>query len=732
MSSLAQDFSASLSTESSDPQGQNSLDPIFLGSMCQFSDPFSMLYSLSASTLPCTFTLSPEQSFSRTTPPALSNQLTFSPELLGPVPMQSFDYQNATVDSTSIELDRYISIPATSPDKCNTVDDFSAPLNTVNPWVYSSSGFDLIGILSRVINRPCPAIHIGPVDLSCAFLVVDARKFDFPIVYASESFEKLTGYNNLEIVGRNCRFLQSPDGHVSLGSRRRYTDNTVVHQIKNSMVNSKESQVSIVNYKKNGQPFINLITIIPVSFGEAITYYVGFQVDMVDQPNAIMEKMKNGTYAVNYSSLALPSYLSAGIDEGFQRLPNNPSYQNTVDLFESIMGKPRNEDSQRDWSQLLIENSDEFIYVLTLKGIILYASPSSLPLFGYNNEDLMGHSISKICHPSDIVPIMREMKESVNSSDSSLGLTFRTRCSNGQYTWMESVGKLHADSAKGRRCIVFSGRVRPQMNLSLQTVLASGEIGSDEYWSRISSDGLYLFATSSCFQAIGYTSEELMGTSMYQLIRSDRTAALTQALQQAREGAPMQLSHQIQSKRGQTLTATSYFYPTGVSETLLCRTKLGDFFVSDTIPFPIITPPNSQTDTNIFEAVEPSNNNTWQYELHQLQLANERLQQEITALTTNSPAGTKKSKRRHTRLTSLICMTCHRTESPEWRRGPLGPKTLCNSCGIKYAKKASTKRPSTGPRSFGSGGSAASSSHGSDGESGVNFYRPVKMLKPSP
>lgn len=313
------------------------------------------------------------------------------------------------------------------------------------------------------------------------------------------------------------------------------------------------------------------------------------------------------------------------------------------------MGKPRNEDSQRDWSQLLIENTDEFIYVLTPKGIILYASPSSLTLLGYNNEDLMGHSISKICHSSDIVPIMREMKESVNSPGSSLGLTFRTRCSDGQYTWMESVGKLHADSAKGRRCIVFSGRVRPRTNLSLQTVLASGMIGQDEYWSRISSDGLYLFVTASCFQTTGYASEELTGTSMYQLIRSDRTAALTQALQQVREGVPMQLSHQIQGKQGQSLTVTSYFYPTGISDTLLCRTKLGDFFISDTIPFPIVATPPSKADTNIFEAVEPSKDTTWQYELHQLQLANERLQQEIAAHTIHSLAGTQKSKRRHVR-----------------------------------------------------------------------------------
>ncbi|RDX56426.1 GATA-domain-containing protein [Lentinus brumalis] len=35
-----------------------------------------------------------------------------------------------------------------------------------------------------------------------------------------------------------------------------------------------------------------------------------------------------------------------------------------------------------------------------------------------------------------------------------------------------------------------------------------------------------------------------------------------------------------------------------------------------------------------------------------------------------------------------VCVTCGRTDSPEWRKGPLGPKTLCNACGLRWAKKA--------------------------------------------
>ncbi|KAK9701976.1 white collar 2 type of transcription factor [Basidiobolus ranarum] len=34
-----------------------------------------------------------------------------------------------------------------------------------------------------------------------------------------------------------------------------------------------------------------------------------------------------------------------------------------------------------------------------------------------------------------------------------------------------------------------------------------------------------------------------------------------------------------------------------------------------------------------------------------------------------------------------MCSECGTLESPEWRKGPLGPKTLCNACGLRWAKR---------------------------------------------
>ncbi|RYR44646.1 hypothetical protein Ahy_A08g040946 isoform B [Arachis hypogaea] len=30
------------------------------------------------------------------------------------------------------------------------------------------------------------------------------------------------------------------------------------------------------------------------------------------------------------------------------------------------------------------------------------------------------------------------------------------------------------------------------------------------------------------------------------------------------------------------------------------------------------------------------------------------------------------------------CAHCEVEETPQWRNGPMGPKTLCNACGVRY------------------------------------------------
>ncbi|TVY54064.1 GATA zinc finger domain-containing protein, partial [Lachnellula suecica] len=48
--------------------------------------------------------------------------------------------------------------------------------------------------------------------------------------------------------------------------------------------------------------------------------------------------------------------------------------------------------------------------------------------------------------------------------------------------------------------------------------------------------------------------------------------------------------------------------------------------------------------------------------------------------------GPESKKRRGRAAPPGRCHSCNRAETPEWRRGPDGARTLCNACGLHYAK----------------------------------------------
>jgi hypothetical protein len=40
------------------------------------------------------------------------------------------------------------------------------------------------------------------------------------------------------------------------------------------------------------------------------------------------------------------------------------------------------------------------------------------------------------------------------------------------------------------------------------------------------------------------------------------------------------------------------------------------------------------------------------------------------------------------------CDICNTSDTPEWRKGPNGPRTLCNACGLRYSKQVrKTEKP---------------------------------------
>lgn len=106
----------------------------------------------------------------------------------------------------------------------------------------------------RYIKSLDDALDIITTDeRSRSCVITDPNQIDNPIVYVTPEFERQTGYSRNEAVGKNCRFLQGPD-----------TDPITVGKIRNAIDRMLPIEAEILNYRKNGSPYWNTLSIRPV------------------------------------------------------------------------------------------------------------------------------------------------------------------------------------------------------------------------------------------------------------------------------------------------------------------------------------------------------------------------------------------------------------------------------------------------------------------------------------
>jgi PAS domain S-box-containing protein len=72
---------------------------------------------------------------------------------------------------------------------------------------------------------------------------------DCPVVYVNKAFHTCTGYERSEVLGRNCRFLQGPRTTVETKS-----------QLREDIASGEDTKCKILNYRKNGEHFYNLLS----------------------------------------------------------------------------------------------------------------------------------------------------------------------------------------------------------------------------------------------------------------------------------------------------------------------------------------------------------------------------------------------------------------------------------------------------------------------------------------
>ncbi|GAA4281314.1 PAS domain-containing protein [Gaetbulibacter aestuarii] len=172
-----------------------------------------------------------------------------------------------------------------------------------------------------------------------AVLITEAEPFDKSgpkIVYVNQAFTEMTGYTADEVIGKTPRILQGPK-----------SDRKALNKLGKALRNWESSEITIINYKKNGDEFWINFTVTPVANENGwYTHWIAIERDVTEQMNTINSRILINTISEIFtiedtleksSSLALQKILEfTKYSYGEIWIPNWTNKETTLIASESI------------------------------------------------------------------------------------------------------------------------------------------------------------------------------------------------------------------------------------------------------------------------------------------------------------------------------------------------------------------------------------------------------------
>ncbi|KAL9099261.1 MAG: hypothetical protein Q9163_005214 [Psora crenata] len=342
---------------------------------------------------------------------------------------------------------------------------------------------------------------------------------------------------------------------------------------------------------------------------------------------------------------------------------------------------------RRNWSQRVLEELKDFLHILTPDGRILYVSPSSKYLTGYEQDELVGKFIISFIHGDDSGVFMREFNESI-ASGNTLRFFYRFKKADGTHTIFESHGHPHLTSdaavygpnnaAGFCRGFFMMARPYPTKNASLLDSFLEHKIENERLTKRIA-------------DLRREEQEELEAQQRHYQKRQDGHGSVTPSDTQKTEsetpGSASMTSAHSNDYGGMPPPAKP-----SVSNTALTQQNLDEANASSK-PDSINDKMARYEGATHIETIEM---------LTGLRYRDGERSQGIStgdaspalirgdagiAIPVDKDSRMADKKKKLKVADEYVCTDCGTLDSPEWRKGPTGPKTLCNACGRKSIPK---------------------------------------------
>ncbi|EPS42524.1 hypothetical protein H072_3514 [Dactylellina haptotyla CBS 200.50] len=333
---------------------------------------------------------------------------------------------------------------------------------------------------------------------------------------------------------------------------------------------------------------------------------------------------------------------------------------------------------RRNWSQRIIEELQDLLCILTPSGKIRYSSPNTKTLTGYGTEELLGRMVTDFVHQDDSHIFIREFNESIASTQK-LGLYFRFRRKDGTYTIFEANGHPHFSDQRQMpsntttpACSGFflMARLYPTKNTALLDSFLEHKIENERLKRRIAELRLEEQEDQQSQIRARNEAAQQHKESSTDVIRQNNTKAMPPP------AMPSQLTRQNleglnnSAMRSDSLRDKMARYE-GVTHAdtieMLTGLRYNEGERSRGISTGDTSPSLIRGDAGV----------------------------PMSADRESRGSGERKKKVKVTN--EYVCTDCGTLDSPEWRKGPTGPKTLCNACGLRWAKKEKKRNSVSGP-----------------------------------
>lgn len=328
---------------------------------------------------------------------------------------------------------------------------------------------------------------------------------------------------------------------------------------------------------------------------------------------------------------------------------------------------------RRHWPKMILEKFRDLYMVLSAEMRIRHISPACEELTGHDPESLRSKLLPEFVHQEDRAMVIREINESI-ATGQQFRFFYRFKKPDSTFAIFESFGHPHRSNEatapapeKEPPCggVFMISRPYPTKNASLLDSFLGHKIENERLQRKIA-------------DLRREEQEELESYDQYWANRDSRSS-ITHS-----DGRP---------EDTETAAAVSSFDgmppppKPGVGNAALTKQNLNEAQAASR--------PDSINDKMArYEGASPTDH----VEMLTGLRSNERSEgistgvaepaliigaAGIEILTDRDRVGPDKTKKAKT-AEEYVCTDCGTLESPEWRRGPGGPKTLCNACGRKF------------------------------------------------